>query len=72
MKTLFFLLLLAGCNTTPILLCQSVKPWSDQEQKKMADDVNFLPPDSPLIGAMLDYARMRNEARECQEHSGSL
>ena len=62
MASVFFLV---GCSND--VVCQDVKEWSLAEQVGMANDMALLPAGSPVRGAMMDYARMRAEARACNE-----
>lgn len=67
MKTLILasVFFLVGCSN--VVVCQDVKEWSPAEQVGMANDMALLPADSPVRGAMIDYARMRAEARACKQ-----
>ena len=61
-------LLLIGCATpaaAPTSVCPPVKVYSRSQQDALAAAVASLPPDSPLIAAMLDYGRLRAAARAC-------
>jgi hypothetical protein len=62
-------LLLAGCAAmpaaAPVAQCPPVKVYSQAEQDALATAVAALPPENPLIGAMLDYGRLRAAARAC-------
>lgn len=71
---LFFcipLLFLTSCSRVYVTNCQSVRPWSQKEQARMVIDQALLPKDSPIIGALVDYNNMRNEARECWKNGGN-
>lgn len=57
--------LLVGCASGSHS-CVTVKTLTKQEQASLADAVSQLPPDSPIITAMGDYKRMRDESRVCQ------
>jgi uncharacterized lipoprotein YajG len=57
-------LLLAGCASSPHS-CVTIKPMTPQEQSALAGAVSSLPADSPIITAMGDYKRMRDESRVC-------
>jgi hypothetical protein len=70
-------LALASCSTTrPAAVqpqpaaappgCLAVKAYTLDQLEQMAAAVRALPPDSPLRGLVVDYARLRDEARaEC-------
>jgi hypothetical protein len=75
-------LVLSGCasggssspNPPPVSLtpvCPAVKTYTPDEQKALAKAVAVLPADSPIIGALGDYSRMRAASRACgkQGHS---
>ena len=59
-------LILSGCASVG-QNCQPVKAWTDSEEAQMSHDVAMLPANSPLIAAMIDYARMRASAKACAE-----
>ena len=62
----FVLLLLTSCvDCPPAITCIPLKPWNDIEQNNLKADIQQLPNNSMLIPAMIDYARMRSEARAC-------
>jgi hypothetical protein len=64
----FLCLFLASCADHGVAYpCISVKAWSVVEQQNMKADLETLPSDSPLVGAMIDYARMRAQARAYDE-----
>lgn len=44
-----------------------MKFWSGDQQLQMAVDLQQLPEDSSLVGAMVDYHNMREEARACHK-----
>ena len=59
--------LLNGCAEVPQpIFCQHIKNWTATEQSEMAIDLDTLPQGSILKDALIDYARMRDEARACQ------
>lgn len=62
-------LLLCACASEPaaqpVLLCPPVKTYTKAEEAALADAVGALRAGNPLIGAMLDYGRLRAAARAC-------
>ena len=66
-------LALASCSTTrsatvrdPAAVppaCLAVKAYTQAQLEQMAAAVRALPPDSPLRGLVVDYGRLRYEAR---------
>lgn len=52
-------------------VCPAVKNYTPDEQKALAKAVAALPADSPIIGAMGDYSRMRAASRACKEKSSA-
>lgn len=58
---------MAGCQNPAINFyqCPHIKEWSLDQQHKILEAEKTLPESSPLIFVMIDYARLRNEAREC-------
>jgi hypothetical protein len=69
LKFLGFLIVLTGCSTCPAVnTCLPVKNWTNSEEAQMSHDIAALPQNSSLIGVMIDYARMRAEAKACAEN----
>lgn len=63
---------LFGCcekQTPPV--CPSLHEWSLSEQQQLKKEINALKPDSLLLAATLNYAKMRAEARACQTFVGN-
>lgn len=64
-------LALAGCSTTRLTTmpsatapaCIAVKAYTPDQLATLAATVRALSPDSPLRGLVVDYARLRDEAR---------
>ena len=46
-------------------LCVIVKTYTPAEEKALADAVSALPATNPVITAMGDYRRMREDGRAC-------
>src|ERR1700744_6028952 len=46
-------------------ICGTVKPYTPAAQTDLATAIAALPAGSPIIPAMGDYKRMRDEARAC-------
>lgn len=72
MRPLMLLLLvtifLGACETAPFetpRACVPLREYTLEQQGALADAVDALPESSPLIPAMLDYSRMRDQARAC-------
>lgn len=59
------LLLLGGCAGASHS-CVVVKEMTPREQSALADALGKISTDSPIVTAMGDYKRMRDEARVCQ------
>ncbi len=66
--TVIALVLTAGCQNPAVSLCECphVKNWTSLEQHDLLESEKKLPPESPLIDALIDYKRLRNEAKACQ------
>jgi hypothetical protein len=47
-------------------ICGTVRVYSPAEEKYLAEAVTALPKNSPIIPALGDYRRMREEARACR------
>lgn len=62
----FALFFLCACSSQPVVVCPNVKFWTGDQQAQMAVDLQQLPEDSPVVGAMVDYHNMRQEARACE------
>ncbi|HUJ48059.1 MAG TPA: hypothetical protein VLV55_13075 [Rhizomicrobium sp.] len=62
-------LLLSACASEPaaqpVSVCPPVAAYTKADEVALADAVSALPPDNPLIGAMLDYGRLRAAALAC-------
>jgi len=62
---------LCGCASTEpgatsaAAICPPVKAYAKAEQAALAEAIAALSPSNPLIGAMLDYGRLRAAARAC-------
>jgi hypothetical protein len=59
-------LILAACNQPEGKGCPPVRVYPDAYQERAADDLAYLPADSPIRRMMDDYKKMRDEARKCQ------
>jgi hypothetical protein len=67
-------LLLTACATAPSrpsVVCPPVASYDRAFQARLADEIQRLPPDSALERAMLDYARLRDQARGCAGANGT-
>jgi hypothetical protein len=68
-SAVFLGLLLSACASEPaaqpVPICPPVKIYAKAQESALANAIAALPADSPLIGAMLDYARLRAAARAC-------
>ncbi len=47
-------------------ICGTVKEYSAAEEKALADAVATLDEKSPIVAALGDYRRMREQARACK------
>lgn len=59
---------LTACATAPSrpsVVCPPVVAYDHDFQARLADDIQRLPPGAALERAMLDYARLRDQARAC-------
>lgn len=45
--------------------CPQVRQYTPSEEKAITRAMQALPPDNPLVNAMLDYEELRDEARLC-------
>lgn len=64
------LLLLSACGTPGGGHCVKVKDLSPAEQSALGGAISQLPANSPIITAMGDYKRMRDESRVCSLITG--
>jgi hypothetical protein len=55
-------LLLAACTCPPPRTI-AVKTWTPEEQRQILAEEQKLPGDSILIAVLMDYARLRHEAK---------
>ncbi len=59
---------LTACATAPFrpsIVCPPVAAYDRAFQARLADEIQRLPPGAALEQAMLDYARLRDQARAC-------
>ena len=67
MKRWLILLALSACtpqvNLAPDCPQIAVKDWSREEQRQILAEEKQLPGDSILIAVLMDYAKLRREAR---------
>jgi hypothetical protein len=63
MKRWLILLLISGCCPAPADEHIAIKQWSRDEQHQILAEEQKLPADSILIPVLLDYAKLRREAR---------
>ncbi|MFM8746221.1 MAG: hypothetical protein ACKOED_06090 [Aestuariivirga sp.] len=59
---------LTACATapsSPSVVCPPVAAYDRAFQAWLADEILRLPPGAALDRAMLDYARLRDQARAC-------
>jgi len=57
------------CATAPFrssVVCPLVATYDRAFQARLADEIQLLPPDAALERVMLDYARLRDQARACR------
>ncbi len=62
------MLLLTACATAPSrpsIVCPPVATYDGAFQARLADEIQRLPRGAALERAMLDYARLRDQARAC-------
>ena len=62
----FFFSLSACASPSPAVICPKVKEWTRAEQAAMVSEIKKLPENSLIVGAMVDYHNMRQEARACE------
>lgn len=53
----------ATAPSGPSVVCPPVVPYDHAFQTRLADEIQRLPPGAALERAMLDYARLRDQAR---------
>lgn len=59
---------LTDCATAPSrpsVICPVVVAYDRAFQSRLADEIQRLPPGAALERAMLDYARLRDQAQAC-------
>lgn len=65
------MLSLSACATEPserAIICPPVVVYDKAFQKRLADEVEQLPPGSATERALGDYAGLRDQARACRTH----
>lgn len=55
----------AAAPSRPAVVCPPVAAYDRDFQARLADEIQRLPPGAALERAMLDYARLRDQARAC-------
>ena len=55
----------ATAPSRPVVVCPPVALYDRAFQARLADEIQLLPPGAALEQAMLDYARLRDQARVC-------
>jgi hypothetical protein len=63
------MLSLTACATAtsrPSVVCPPVAAYDRAFQARLADEIQRLPPGAALERAMLDYARLRDQAQACR------
>lgn len=66
-RSIALCLLLAACTPKVITACPPVAVWSESDALALADELDALPPEYPMIErAMTEYDTMRNQARACR------
>jgi hypothetical protein len=63
---------LTACATAPsrpVVVCPPVAAYDRAFQARLAHEIRRLPPGAALEQAMLDYARLRDQARLCRKTS---
>lgn len=66
---------LTSCATAPSrqsIVCPPVVAYDRAFQARLADEIQHLPPGAALERAMLDYARLRDQARACTSASNAV
>ena len=68
------ILSLTACATAPSrpsIVCPPVAAYDRAFQTRLVDEIQRLPPGAALERAMLDYARLRDQARVCSAKMNS-
>lgn len=63
-------ILLTGCTTTkyvPVVQCQENVYYSPENQQKALAELDTLPADGELVHYMMDYSKIRDANRACEE-----
>jgi hypothetical protein len=66
---------LTACATAPFrssIVCPPVAAYDRAFQARLADEIQLLPPGAALERAMLDYGRLRDQARACHSDKETL
>lgn len=69
LAALFFVLVFAGCATNTSI-CPKIRNYTQQEQLNQAAAEDFLPPNSPLVQPLLEWASLRAQLKACNSKSG--
>jgi Tfp pilus assembly protein PilP len=69
------LLILTACTTASTKFeayCPPLKTYTKEFNKKLADEVEKLPPGAALETAMIDYANQRDRIRRCMSERNKV
>ena len=61
----------AAAPSRPVVVCPPVAAYDRAFQARLADEIQRLPPGAALERAMLDYARLRDQAQACSAKTSS-
>ena len=53
---------------TPQVVCPALKTYTDPERVALARALQPIPPDSPIIAVIGDYAALRKAVQACHAH----
>lgn len=66
---LCFALFLTSCATSVSNVCPAIRDLTPAQENKIADELLTLPSDSKIIPALVEWSRLRAEAKACKENS---
>lgn len=63
----FALCLLAACSSAPVTACPVLVDYDDRFNTQLADALDGLQADNPIVRAIRDYISLRDQVRACLE-----
>jgi hypothetical protein len=59
-------LAVAGCTHPVVTSCPAIRAYTPAEEDALANALDALPDNSPIVEPMLEWAKLRGELASCQ------